>query len=113
MTDIALPRIPDLAAGVAYLSRLPLANPVQALEILCHWLDGDGARLIERAAAAQRLGRPRAAFDIAEQAFTAAARGARPMDKKLIDFPRLTDLLDRFKVPRMVHFADAPGFEEA
>ena len=89
------------------------ANPVQALEILCHWLDGDGARLIERAAAAQRLGRPRAAFDIAEQAFTAAARGARPMDKKLIDFPRLTDLLDRFKVPRMVHFADAPGFDEA
>jgi len=75
------------------------ANPVDALEILYHWLDGDQALLKKRAAAAQRLGKPRAAFAIAEQAFQAAAQGAHPLDKKLIDFPRLTALLDRFEVP--------------
>jgi 1,2-diacylglycerol 3-beta-galactosyltransferase len=82
-------------AGAAELAE----NPVNALEILFHWLDRDQVLLKQRAAAAQRLGRPQAAFDIAEMAFQAAAQGAHPLDKKLIDFPRLTALLDRFEVP--------------
>jgi UDP-N-acetylglucosamine:LPS N-acetylglucosamine transferase len=82
-------------AGAAELAE----NPVNALEILFHWLDKDQAMLKKTADAAQSLGKPRAAFDIAEQAFKAAAQGAHPLDKKLIDFPRLTALLDRFEVP--------------
>jgi UDP-N-acetylglucosamine:LPS N-acetylglucosamine transferase len=37
-----------------------------ALEIVHHWLDEGGALLAERARNARRLGRPRAAFEIAE-----------------------------------------------
>ena len=75
------------------------SDPVNALEILFHWLDGDQALMRERAANARRIGKPRAALEVAELAFQAAAQGAHPLDKKLIDFPRLTALLDRFEVP--------------
>jgi UDP-N-acetylglucosamine:LPS N-acetylglucosamine transferase len=75
------------------------SDPVKVLEILFHWLAGDQTLLRERAANARRIGRPRAAFDVAELAFQAAATGARPVDKKLVDFSRLTALLDRFEVP--------------
>jgi 1,2-diacylglycerol 3-beta-galactosyltransferase len=50
-------------------------GPVEGLEIIYHWLDRGGELLAQRARNAKRLGRPRAAFDIAELAWEAAARG--------------------------------------
>ena len=50
-------------------------DPVAALEILCHWLDQRGRLLGERAENARRLGRPRAAYDIAESVWELAQRG--------------------------------------
>jgi 1,2-diacylglycerol 3-beta-galactosyltransferase len=41
-------------------------SPGDALEVLYHWLAEDGALLAQRAANARAVGRPRAAFDIAE-----------------------------------------------
>ena len=48
---------------------------IAALEVMYHWLDRDGALLAERARNARRLGRPRAAYEVAEPAWQAAERG--------------------------------------
>ena len=50
-------------------------DPLDALETLYHWLDQGGARLGERAENARRLGRPFAAFQVAERAWAAAEKG--------------------------------------
>ncbi len=49
-------------------------DPVGVLEILYHWLDGDGQALAEKARNAQHLGRPQAAYDIADLVWEAATR---------------------------------------
>jgi 1,2-diacylglycerol 3-beta-galactosyltransferase len=41
-------------------------DAIQALEVLFHWLDNDRALLAERAMGARALGRPNAAYEIAE-----------------------------------------------
>jgi 1,2-diacylglycerol 3-beta-galactosyltransferase len=51
-------------------------DPIVALEIMSHWLAGDRALLAERAQNARRLGRPRAAFEVAERAWSMATRGS-------------------------------------
>ncbi len=45
-------------------------TPGDALEVLYHWLADGGALLTQRAANARSVGRPRAAFDIAERVMT-------------------------------------------
>jgi 1,2-diacylglycerol 3-beta-galactosyltransferase len=42
------------------------SDALAALEIIHHWLADDGALLSDRARSARRLGRPQAAFEIAE-----------------------------------------------
>lgn len=42
------------------------SNPTEVLEATSHWLEKDGFRYEQQAQNARRLGRPRAAFDIAE-----------------------------------------------
>lgn len=41
-------------------------DPIEVLEAMCHWLERDRARYAQQAANARRLGRPRAAYDVAE-----------------------------------------------
>lgn len=61
-------------------------DAVTALEVLYHWLDQDGRQLAERAQNAQRLGRPRAAYDTADLIWEMATRPKsttlRPKSKK-------------------------------
>ncbi len=57
-----------VAGGAGELSQ----GPLDALEILCHWLARGKKLLVARAANARRLGRPRAAHDIGELAWAAA-----------------------------------------
>jgi 1,2-diacylglycerol 3-beta-galactosyltransferase len=73
-------------------------TPIESLEIMCHWLANDRQQLVRHAERARALGRPCAAFDIAEIAFAEAERGERPAPD-LIRLPKLTDLLTRFNVP--------------
>jgi 1,2-diacylglycerol 3-beta-galactosyltransferase len=47
-------------------------TPLESLEILFHWLDQDARLLTQRAENARRMGRPRAAFDIAELVWAVA-----------------------------------------
>jgi UDP-N-acetylglucosamine:LPS N-acetylglucosamine transferase len=50
-----------------------LANdPSEVLEAMAHWLDKDQFHYRQQAQNARRLGRPRAAFDIAEQIWALA-----------------------------------------
>jgi len=75
-------------------------NPIAALEIVYHWLERGGALLAERAANARRLGRPRAAYDVAERAWAAAERGPRTRTSHaILGRPKLIELLNRHGVP--------------
>ena len=59
-----------IEGGAGELARQPL----DALESLHHWLARGGELLARRAACARRLGRPRAAYDVADLAWAAAER---------------------------------------
>jgi UDP-N-acetylglucosamine:LPS N-acetylglucosamine transferase len=74
-------------------------SPSEVLETMCHWLENDATLLKIRAKSAQKLGRPRAAYNIAEAAWEAAQQGA--YKKPFIDpadLSRLTDLLNLFEI---------------
>jgi 1,2-diacylglycerol 3-beta-galactosyltransferase len=69
-------------------------DPVAALEILYHWFGKDAALLAERAERARRLGRPRAAYEVAAHAWAAAERGPGPVSRRLARArPKLIELL--------------------
>jgi 1,2-diacylglycerol 3-beta-galactosyltransferase len=71
-----------------------------ALEVVHHWLDRGGALLAERAQNARRLGRPRAAYDVAEHAWAAAGRGpSTRTGLQILGRPKLIELLKRYGVP--------------
>jgi 1,2-diacylglycerol 3-beta-galactosyltransferase len=53
-------------------------DPATALEVLYHWCVEDGALMEQHAAHARRLGRPRAAYDVAERAWATAELGEQP-----------------------------------
>jgi len=57
-----------IEGGAGELARQPL----DALESLHHWLARGGELLARRAACARRLGRPRAAYDVADLTWAAA-----------------------------------------
>jgi 1,2-diacylglycerol 3-beta-galactosyltransferase len=59
-----------IEGGAGELARQPL----DALESLHHWLARGGELLARRAACARRLGRPRAAYDVADLVWAAAER---------------------------------------
>jgi 1,2-diacylglycerol 3-beta-galactosyltransferase len=75
-------------------------DPIAVLEILSHWLEHGGQLLAERAANARALGRPRAAYTVADYAWTAAQHGPyRKAGQRFLGRSRLLDLLRRNKVP--------------
>jgi 1,2-diacylglycerol 3-beta-galactosyltransferase len=68
-------------------------DPITALETLYHWWMNDRALLNERAAAARRLGAPRAAYEIAALAWDAAAQYQRTQRReRLLQASRLRSL---------------------
>lgn len=71
-------------------------TPLDALEVLSHWTQNDNALLKERAANAARLGRPDAAYSIANLLMAAAARGPVSRRRRKIEGrTTLVDLLNR------------------
>jgi 1,2-diacylglycerol 3-beta-galactosyltransferase len=84
-----------IAGGAGELAQ----NSVEALEILCHWLLGGGALLAQRAANARRLGRPRAAYEVARLAWEAAERGpATRAARQIPGRSRLIAMLERYGI---------------
>jgi hypothetical protein len=76
--------------GAADLALTPLA----ALETLAHWLVNDQKILKERSQAAAKLGRPQAAFTIADFVWAAAVRGPLPVNPtRMALMPRFLEFL--------------------
>jgi 1,2-diacylglycerol 3-beta-galactosyltransferase len=57
-------------------------DPIEALVAVGHWLENGGAGLAERAARARGLGRPQAAYRVAELAWEAAQQGAQQREHR-------------------------------
>jgi len=75
-------------------------KPVDALQILFHWLDRGGQLLAQRAENARRLGRPNAAYDVAELAWQAAERGPQTRAaRSILGRSGLIKFLNRHAVP--------------
>ncbi|MBP7688934.1 MAG: hypothetical protein KA765_13540, partial [Thermoflexales bacterium] len=76
-----------------------IEEPLQALEAMAHWLSNDQVVLKERSANAVKLGRPRAAYDIVEQAWALAQRGPVTMESaQIVGLPNIIELFERFNV---------------
>jgi len=58
-------------------------DPLEALATVCHWLEHGGAGLAWRATRARALGRPQAAYRVAELALEAARQGAVRREHRL------------------------------
>ncbi|MCX8025905.1 MAG: hypothetical protein N3A60_11955, partial [Thermanaerothrix sp.] len=85
-------------------------EPLQFLEVLAHLLLNDRALLHQRAENAKRLGRPRAAYDVAELVWEAAQTGpVRRAASRLAGRRSLLDLLRR----NQVHWDETVEAEEA
>ena len=74
-----------------------IESPVDALETLFDWLDNGGAQLAETARNAQQLGRPAAAYTVAEYAWMSAQRVTPDQPERYSkERPRISDLLKLF-----------------
>jgi 1,2-diacylglycerol 3-beta-galactosyltransferase len=74
-------------------------NPIDALEILFHWMYRDHRLLDERARNALALGRPCSAFTVAELAWQAAEKGRSvPTSRLLAWVPKFKELLKTFEI---------------
>jgi 1,2-diacylglycerol 3-beta-galactosyltransferase len=71
-------------------------DPIEVLEVMCHWLE-KGQELYQwRAQNARRLGRPRAAYDVAELIWAAAVDGLQARARRhTLELPSLTGLRKR------------------
>jgi 1,2-diacylglycerol 3-beta-galactosyltransferase len=75
-------------------------SPLEVLETMAHWMKNDRKLMKERAVNARRLGRPDAAYKVAELAWQLANKG--PVDKhgkRLAGRKGLIDLLRQNQVP--------------
>ncbi len=74
-------------------------TPVGALETLYHWLNYGGAQMRKRAENARKIGHPRAAYDIADEAWFAANNPALRHSQNWLERSRLIAWLNRHNGP--------------
>lgn len=74
-------------------------EPLEVLETLAHWTMNGAQVLNERAANARRLGRPQAAYEVADLVWQAALVGPSHRERSRTWRPRLIELLSRNQVP--------------
>jgi len=84
-----------ISRGAGELAR----TPIDALEILFHWLYRDHHLLEERARNALALGRPRSAYKVADLAWQAAEIGRSiPTSRMMAWVPKFKELLKTFEI---------------
>jgi len=83
---------------VAHGAGEQVEDALAALEIIHHWLAEDGALLSERAENAQRVGRPQAAFEIAQRVCELIATPSTEHTESAPERSALIELLDRHRV---------------
>ena len=91
-------------------------SPLDVLQHVCHWLRAGGQELAEFAARARRLGKPRAAYDVAQMALTAAEVSVRWREEGLPDPntmspQQLREMLRRFGVPSRAEAGEQRRYE--
>jgi len=69
-------------------------SDIEVLEVFAHWMMADGKLLKKRAAAAAALGRPRAAYDIAEMVYQSSFHNL-VRHKRFFSKRSLVDLFNR------------------
>ncbi|TFG72686.1 MAG: hypothetical protein E4H27_02165, partial [Anaerolineales bacterium] len=75
-------------------------SPLDALEIMYHWLAHDSALLSEISQQARKLGQPRSAYTVADYVWAAAQQGPQRRKERPKRKSRdLIALLDRYRVP--------------
>jgi 1,2-diacylglycerol 3-beta-galactosyltransferase len=75
-------------------------TPLEALEVLFHWLDKECSALLERSRESRSLGHPKAAFTVAELAYQSTEDDCRHPSSRLLErIPRLQALLRAFDIP--------------
>jgi 1,2-diacylglycerol 3-beta-galactosyltransferase len=84
-----------LAHGAGELAE----TPMDALAILYHWLEDGGRLLAERAEKARQIGRPEAAYDIAERVWHAGEELRAEQADQAEERSKLGELLSRYDVP--------------
>jgi 1,2-diacylglycerol 3-beta-galactosyltransferase len=82
-------------------------SDVEVLETTAHWLNDNGKLLAERAANAVLLGKPNAAFDVADQAYMAARRGPS-QHRHQLSRRSLIDLFNR----NQIHWGDTKDLKD-
>jgi 1,2-diacylglycerol 3-beta-galactosyltransferase len=81
--------------GAAELAK----SPLEVLDIMSHWLQNGGELLAQRAQSAQEMGRPNAAYDVAEPVWAAAQRGPLSQPKSIFKgLSNLTELFSRLDI---------------
>ncbi|MGC8779890.1 MAG: MGDG synthase family glycosyltransferase [Anaerolineae bacterium] len=84
-----------------------IPDALAALTAMCHWLERDRALLSERAANARRLGRPDAAYRVADLAYQAAQLGMPRREHRFLK--QLGQLREIIKLPVSALRLDAWG----
>ncbi|HVN55852.1 MAG TPA: glycosyltransferase [Anaerolineaceae bacterium] len=75
-------------------------SPIEVLEVLYHWLQFGGELLARRAQNARQLGRPHAAYAVAEIVWsTAKPERAERQHRRILGRPKLLDLLRSNHIP--------------
>ncbi len=74
-------------------------SPVSLLETLYHWLNYGGAQMTKRADNARQIGHPRAAYDIAAEAWFAANNPTQRHSQTWLERSRLITWLNRHNGP--------------
>lgn len=83
-----------IEGGAGELARAP----IEALEILYHWLEGGGELLGRRAEQARALGRPHAAYEVADLAWQAVPRRQKKPSRWIPSRTKIVALLGRHGV---------------
>lgn len=74
-------------------------KPMETLELIAHWMMNDGEKLQSIAENAKKLGKPQAAFEIADLAWSAIQNGVTEKHRHIHSRRKLTDVLDTYRVP--------------
>lgn len=74
-------------------------KPIETLELISHWMMNDGEKLRSVAENSRKLGKPQAAYQIANLAWAAIQNGVPVKHRHINTLRKITDILDTYHVP--------------
>ncbi len=74
-------------------------KPMETLELISHWMMNDGEKMRSVAENSRKLGKPQAAYQIADLAWAALQNGVPVKHRHIHTLRKLTDVLDTYRIP--------------